>query len=1033
MKSIKWFIDNIFFVLLLFLLAFIPLFPKLPILDIKHTWVYVRLEDFIMVVTVIILFVQLLRKKATLRTPLTIPILLYWGVGLVATVFGILFIFPHLTDVFPQVAFLFWFRHVEYLLLFFVAYNGIREKWNVKYIVGILALTMIAVVIYGFGQKGYLIGFENRFPAFSTMNEEFAKGVPLLLSPLARVSSTFAGHYDLAAYLVMLIAIMGSMVMGVKRWYSKIFFFLTASSGFIVLLMTSSRVSFAVYLLTIAFMLMLQKKKLFIIPVVILSFFVSRSFDGITDRFSSTLSSADLVVDARTGKAIGIAKTISTPEGEKKVVIEDSLSTGENLPQGSSYINVPTGETVDEVTHVTYRRTKLKEGVESTEVKELEGKYIIKKVLAYDVSFTTRFQGTWPRAWTAFERNILLGSGYSSINLASDGNYLRLLGEIGLLGTLSFLSIFLLFGIYVAKVLPSVEDKYVRSFVLGVCAAIFGLGLNAVLIDVFEASKVAFILWMLIGSVVGVLHLYQKEPIKYFFEIKKALTSPVALIVYLLVISFTVYSMMFGNFIVGDDYTWLKWAADCKKVTYTSGEVACEPATSAILSYFTNADGFFYRPGTKTYFYNMYPWFSFNQYAYHVVSLIFHFLTTAVVFLLASRFLRSKFFGFVTSLLFLFLSINAEIIFWAAATGHLVAFFLIALSLLLFLYWKDTKRILLLVFSVIFAAVSTLFYEVGIVAPILIILFDLVFYGGSLKKTKEKWFYLPYLLLIPGYLLLRAYAQSHWLQGDYNYNFVKLPLNAIGNTAGYLMSSVIGTQALPIASNLRAIAKENTIVTAGAGVILLLLFGIAGVWFFKKAKKEDRDIVSASLLLFIVPLLPFLGLGGVSARYVYLSSFGVLLFGVFVFRKLLYRLFAANKAVIYGVTVIMLAGLLWYHYAELVRINKDWKKAGAISQNFLYSLNETYVKNKAYGDNPVFYFVNTPIRYGEAWVFPVGLEDALWFNFQTSNLTIHFPRTLELAFSESEGSLSAKVFEFDRNGDVSEVLRTTTKEQVNKK
>ncbi len=1032
MKILKWFSQNLLFVLLLLLLVFIPLFPKLPILDIKHTWVYVRLEDFLMVVTVILLAVAIIRKKATLKTPLTIPIALYWGVGLLATVYGIFFIFPHLTDVYPQIAFLFWFRHVEYLLLFFLAYNAIKEKWSVRYIVGILSLTMIAVVIYGFGQKGYLIGFENRFPAFSTMNEEFAKGVPLLLSPLARVSSTFAGHYDLAAYLVMLIAIMGSMVLGVKKWFMRVFFFLVAGSGFILLLMTNSRVSFAVYILTIAFMLFLQKKKLFIIPVIVLSFFVSTYFDGITQRFNSTLSSADLVVDARTGKAIGIAKTISTPDGGKRVVIEDSLSTGESLPQGSSYINVPTGETVDEVTHVTYKRTKLKEGLESTEVKELEGKYIIKKVLAYDVSFTTRFQGTWPRAWTAFQRNVLLGSGYSSINLASDGNYLRLLGEIGILGTLSFLSIFLLFGLYVSKVLPSVDDKFTRSFVLGVSAAIFGLGLNAVLIDVFEASKVAFILWMLVGSVVGLLHLYQKDSIDYPAEIKRLLTSSPAILSYLLVIAFTVYSMMFGNFIVGDDYTWLRWAADCKKVTYTSGEVKCEPAFTTIVNYFTDANGFFYRPGTKTYFYNMYPWFSFNQYAYHVVSLLVHFLTVSVVLLLASKFLKSKFFGFITAILFLFLSINAEIIYWASATGHLIAFFLLAASVLLFFWWKEKRHILFFLSSIVCLIGAPLFYEVGIVGPMIVILLDIALYGVSIKKIKEKWFYVPYLLLVPSYLWLRFIAHSHWLQGDYNYNLSNLPFNIAGNLVGYFASVLVGTQALPFFASLRVIARENLPLAIGVAALLCLAVCACGYLVFKKGTREEKNIVTIAVIFFIVPLLPFLGLGGISARYVYLSSFGVLLILVFLFRKLLQKLFKSQGKSFYAVVLCIVSGVLLFQYMELVRINKDWHKAGKISENFLYSINETYVKNRAYSDNPVFYFVNTPVRYGEAWVFPVGLEDALWFNFQTTNLTIHFPDSLEMAFTQSEGSLSAKVFEFDRNGDVSEVLQTKTVELITK-
>ena len=54
MKILKWVKDNFLFTLTIFLLAFIPLYPKLPLLDVVNTWVYVRAEDFIIVLTVVV-------------------------------------------------------------------------------------------------------------------------------------------------------------------------------------------------------------------------------------------------------------------------------------------------------------------------------------------------------------------------------------------------------------------------------------------------------------------------------------------------------------------------------------------------------------------------------------------------------------------------------------------------------------------------------------------------------------------------------------------------------------------------------------------------------------------------------------------------------------------------------------------------------------------------------------------------------------------------------------------------------------------
>jgi len=62
------------------------------------------------------------------------------------------------------------------------------------------------------------------------------------------------------------------------------------------------------------------------------------------------------------------------------------------------------------------------------------------------------------------------------------------------------------------------------------------LGINAFLIDVFEASKIAFTYWILMGIVISTLHLYKSENIDLFGEFKKIIFSPIAVILYILVI-----------------------------------------------------------------------------------------------------------------------------------------------------------------------------------------------------------------------------------------------------------------------------------------------------------------------------------------------------------------------------------------------------------------------------------------------------------------------------------------------------------------
>ena len=364
--------DNVLFICTLGLLAFIPLYPKLPLLDVRHTWVYVRIEDFVVLFVLFFWGITKLRHKNGLNTPLTIPILLFWLIGAVATIHGLLLIFSSLGDVRGNVALLSMLRRIEYMSLFFVAYSAMRDKRFLLWVTVLLTVTVLAVTLYGIGQK--YVGF----PAFLTMNEEFAKGIPIRLSGLSRVSSTFGGHYDLAAYLVLVLPILVSMVFGIKNVLARIILLVTSFLGLIVMVMTVSRISLFALIASVGFVVFVQKKKLilFSVPVILLGGLVLVSiFPGIVERFGNTVREIDVLVDAKSGEAVGHSKNVSniyfvqktvkqvfsrdinnlynnaspsaaiiipyaTLEADPVLFVEPNAPTGENLPQGTGYINL---------------------------------------------------------------------------------------------------------------------------------------------------------------------------------------------------------------------------------------------------------------------------------------------------------------------------------------------------------------------------------------------------------------------------------------------------------------------------------------------------------------------------------------------------------------------------------------------------------------------------------------------------------------------------------------------------------------------
>lgn len=1045
MKKIGKFIwNNILFLSTLFLLIFIPLYPKIPIVDVRNTWVYVRIEDFVVLFVLLFWVALLYLKKINLKTPLTLPILIFWAIGAISTLHGILIIFPNIANVFPNVAFLSLLRHIEYLSLFFIAYHGIKNKKDLPYVISIIIITFIGVIGYGFGQK-YL-----GFPAYLTMNEEFAKGIPIQLSALSRIPSTFAGHYDLAAYLVLIIPIIVSVAFGLRNIFLKLIFVLTSIFGFILLFMTVSRVSFFVVFVSLFIVLFFQKRKLVLlsIPILLAFLILTVSFqNSLFDRFKSTIKEVNVLVDAKSGEEIGHVNyvpkdyfegktvlkkdvidkmqldrslignkddAIASPTGvlEYKyipqsvpLVVANNISTGENLPQGTGYINLYLSPVINRLDSFFYEfPPNVKEQINADNL-VLNGNFILKRVAAYDISFTTRFQGEWPRAIEAFQRNILFGSGYGSVSLAVDNNYLRMLGETGLLGLITFLIILVSLGIYVNKIWPNIESKLAKSFILGFVAGVIGLSLNATLIDVFEASKIAFILWILMGVTFAILSLYQKNSINLLSELKKIATSNFAIAVYLFFFAIVLFSSMVKNFFIGDDFTWLRWAADAK---------------NGVLGFFTFSDGFFYRPGTKVYFYLMYNIFWLNQVIYHSVSILLHFGISVLVFILGKKVFENKLLAFFAAILFLMMSGSLEMVYWISSTGHLFNAFFGLLGLILFLTWEEKKKIYLFILSFTFFALALLFHELGVVLPLLILAFKLKDNSfQSIRNYLKRKDFLVLFIPVIIYLIARYFANSHWLNGDYSYNFVKLPFNFIGNVFGYISITILGSIALPVYEKLRELSRANILVS---GILILIILFILYL-VYKKAvvrfEKNEKGIILFGFMFFIISLLPFIGFGNITSRYSYLASVGII-FILVLFAKKLYEFLLLNGKQIAVILIFIIISIYsLFHIIGLRQTSSDWQGAGEKVKKFFISIDSLYVNSWA-SNQVKLNFVDVPIKYGDAWVFPVGLKDAVWLSFRKENIEVNSYSTLDDALSSAQISKNNKILIFNSDGSVTD-------------
>jgi hypothetical protein len=223
------------------------------------------------------------------------------------------------------------------MLPFFIAYaafisekmadiKGAFIKQLDKYVYLVLTIVLL-VCLYALGQKSselfqpvrnffqsifeantgiistvayYIFKFFD-FPAVQTMNAEFAKGELLILTPFARVSSTFAGHYDLAAYLVFFIPMLAAyIVRGTHRVRSIV----TYALAILTLIFTASRISFGAFVASIVLFGVYTRKWKLLFGTILLTSILMYTNSDMTQRFRDMFQQRQVFENTRTGEEI---------------------------------------------------------------------------------------------------------------------------------------------------------------------------------------------------------------------------------------------------------------------------------------------------------------------------------------------------------------------------------------------------------------------------------------------------------------------------------------------------------------------------------------------------------------------------------------------------------------------------------------------------------------------------------------------------------------------------------------------------------
>lgn len=471
-------LKKVLFFLIIICFIVIPLYPKWPLFNIKETFVAIRIEDFLIALTLGLFGIYMFASKrltAFFSDKLFQALLLFFFIGFLSFFSG--FFLTHTVPSF-NLGLLHFLRRVEFMMLLPVVFYVVDSRKKVILILCVLSFVLVAVNLYGLGQQ-FL-----DWPVISTTNSEFSKGQVLRITPGARVNSTFAGHYDLAIFLAMALVVSSALFFGVSRRVKAWIIALgLLSSG--VLILTAARISFVAAALGIFInLLILKKKKLvmfFLITIALILVYPSQ----LRDRLVSTVT-INILNQGQRYEAVTDDQTLRNKINIPTLAIKTSSDSAE-----SSTFATPSGKTATDITPG-----------EPTDTTQL-GVYR---------SFSIRFNLEWPRAMLGLYKNPLLGTGYSSLiitavkdrfdSIATDNDFLRSLGEVGILGTFSFALVLIEIGKRLKNAIKT-SDKLLKYLTVGTFTMIFAFLINGIFIDTFEASKVAILFWMLMGTVLA--------------------------------------------------------------------------------------------------------------------------------------------------------------------------------------------------------------------------------------------------------------------------------------------------------------------------------------------------------------------------------------------------------------------------------------------------------------------------------------------------------------------------------------------------
>lgn len=353
-----------------------------------------------------------------------------------------------------------------------------------------------------------------------------------------------------------------------------------------------------------------------------------------------------------------------------------------------------------------------------------------------------------------------------------------------------------------------------------------------------------------------------------------------------------------------------------------------------------------------------------SKFFFRLESILIHLLATVLVYFVVRELLLTAHYSllpFVTALLFGLHPIHTEVVDSVMVSLNNIAVVFLFASI--YFYLKSSKKLPkyspFYLLSLIFASLAFFTYEIALVLPFLLILYDFCF--QSFKKNCFKNLtlrYLPYFFIAACYLGIRIILttaggdRGSYFLGSFYLNMIIMPkliwkyveLLVLPLDLSFIHKITDGLETYPTPySNISGIMKWSIFSPEVLlpGLALLSLLAIC-VWSYKRSLKAPLKtefssfaykVVTFCIGWFFISIFPVANLVPIgvtfSERYAYLASFGYIFLGACVFGLLQARL-KLKKEVIF--LTILLAS---FYFARTYTRNYDWKDMESLTKSIL--------------------------------------------------------------------------------------------------